>query len=107
MPSLPVISVRWCNRCVRLSVEQPRQWHYPAGYCTLGCGLPNGIGGKIALDDTPVVVLAGRRLYVHGTGTDHAAEMRLSLPIISGTMPDSNRSGTTWPPQIPLWVSMV
>ncbi len=37
----------------------PRSWHYPAGYCTLGCALPNAIGAKFALPDRPVVCLAG------------------------------------------------
>ncbi len=64
-------------------VEQPRQWHYPAGYCTLGCGLPNGIGGKLALDDTPVVVLAGDGGFMFTVQElITAAELRLSLPII-------------------------
>jgi len=64
-------------------VEQPRQWHYPAGYCTLGCGLPNGIGGKLALRDTPVVVLAGDGGFMFTVQElITAAELRLSLPII-------------------------
>jgi thiamine pyrophosphate-dependent acetolactate synthase large subunit-like protein len=64
-------------------VEQPRQWHYPAGYCTLGCGLPNGIGGKLALGDTPVVVLAGDGGFMFTVQElITAAELRLSLPII-------------------------
>ncbi len=31
-------------------VNQPRCWHYAkrAGFCTLGCALPNGIGAKLA-----------------------------------------------------------
>ncbi len=37
----------------------PRSWHYPAGYCTLGCALPNAIGAKFALPDRPVVCLVG------------------------------------------------
>ena len=64
-------------------VTQPRQWNYPAGYCTLGCGLPNGIGGKLALGDTPVVVLAGDGGFMFTVQElITAAELRLSLPII-------------------------
>lgn len=64
-------------------VEAPRLWHYPAGFCTLGCGLPNGIGGKLALPDAPVLVLAGDggvMFTIQELVT--AAELRLSLPII-------------------------
>ncbi len=64
-------------------VEQPRQWHYPAGYCTLGCGLPNGIGGKLALGETPVVVLAGDGGFMFTVQElVTAAELELALPII-------------------------
>jgi len=40
-------------------VEQPVCWHYPAGYCTLGCALPMAIGAKIAQPDRSVIALAG------------------------------------------------
>jgi len=42
-----------------MPVAAPRVWFYPAGYCALGCALPNAIGAKLALPDRPVVVLAG------------------------------------------------
>lgn len=42
-----------------MPVTEPRQWFYPAGYCALGCALPNAIGAKLALPDHPVVALAG------------------------------------------------
>ncbi|MGB0388509.1 MAG: 5-guanidino-2-oxopentanoate decarboxylase [Ardenticatenaceae bacterium] len=64
-------------------VEQPRLWHYPAGYCTLGCGLPNGIGAKLALPERPVVVLAGDGGFMFTVQElITAAELRLALPII-------------------------
>ena len=64
-------------------VEQPRQWHYPAGYCTLGCGLPNAIGAKFALPDTPMIVLAGDGGFMFTVQElVTAAEQNLSLPII-------------------------
>ena len=66
-----------------MPVELPRLWHYPAGFCTLGCGLPNGIGAKLALPDRPVVVLAGDGGFMF-TGQELvcAAELNLSLPVI-------------------------
>jgi 5-guanidino-2-oxopentanoate decarboxylase len=64
-------------------VDAPRLWHYPAGFCTLGCGLPNGIGAKMAQPDQSVVVLAGDGGFMF-TVNDliTAAELRLNLPII-------------------------
>ena len=62
----------------------PRTWGYPAGYCTLGCGLPNAIGAAFSLPKrTPIVCLAGdggfmftlQELIV-------AAEEGLGLPVI-------------------------
>lgn len=66
-----------------MPVEHPRLWHYPAGYCTLGCGLPNGIGAKLALPDRPVIVLAGDGGFMFTVQElITAAELGLSLPII-------------------------
>ncbi len=66
-----------------MNVEQPRLWHYPAGFCTLGCGLPNGIGAKLALPDQPVVVLAGDGGFMFTVQElITAAELGLNLPII-------------------------
>ena len=39
--------------------RQPRTWSYAAGYCALGCGLPNAIGAKLARPESQVVCLAG------------------------------------------------
>jgi thiamine pyrophosphate-dependent acetolactate synthase large subunit-like protein len=66
-----------------LPVEQPRCWHYPAGYCTLGCALPGAIGAKLAVPERPVIVLAGDGGFmftVQELAT--AVELELSLPII-------------------------
>ncbi len=65
------------------SVDAPGLFHYPAGFCTLGCGLPNGIGAKLALPKRPVVVLAGDGGFMF-TVNDliTAAELGLNLPII-------------------------
>ena len=40
-------------------VPRPRQWNYPSGLLHLGSGLPDAIGAKLALPDTPVVTIAG------------------------------------------------
>jgi len=64
-------------------MRKPRQWFFPAGYCTLGNALPNGIGAKFAKPDAPVTVLVGdggfmftmQELMV-------ASEHKLAMPII-------------------------
>jgi thiamine pyrophosphate-dependent acetolactate synthase large subunit-like protein len=64
-------------------VAKPRLWHYPAGYCTLGCGLPDAIGAKLALPDRPVVSFAGDGGFMFTVQElVTAAELKLSLPLI-------------------------
>jgi 5-guanidino-2-oxopentanoate decarboxylase len=64
-------------------VEHPRQWNYAAGYGTLGCALPNAIGGKLAVGDTPVVVLVGDGGFMFTVQElITAAELQFALPII-------------------------
>ena len=65
------------------NVAQPKLWHYPAGYCTLGCGLPDAIGAKLALPDTPVVTFVGDGGFMFTVQElVSAAELKLGLPII-------------------------
>lgn len=66
-----------------MPVEQPGCWHYPAGYCTLGCALPMAIGAKMAQPQRPVIALVGDGGFlftVQELAT--AAELGLSLPIV-------------------------
>jgi len=64
-------------------VAQPKLWHYPAGYCTLGCGLPDAIGAKLALPERPVVSFAGDGGFMFTVQElVTAAELKLPLPII-------------------------
>ena len=51
------IGAYWCRRL--FDVYEPRSFIYPWGFCTLGFGLPAGIGAKVARPDRPVVVLTG------------------------------------------------
>ncbi len=64
-------------------VPKPKLWHYPAGFCTLGCGLPDAIGAKLALPEVPVVTFAGDGGFMF-TAQEllTAAELKLALPII-------------------------
>jgi len=64
-------------------VPKPRLWHYPAGYCTLGCGLPDAIGARLALPDAPVVTFVGDGGFMFTVQElVTAAELKLALPII-------------------------
>ena len=66
-----------------MPVRQPRTWFYPAGYCALGCALPNAIGALSALPGQPLVVLAGDGGFMFTVQELMvAAELELSLPII-------------------------
>ncbi len=64
-------------------VAHPRLWHYPAGYCTLGCGLPDAIGAKLALPEQPVASFAGDGGFMFTVQElVTAAELGLALPIV-------------------------
>jgi len=66
-----------------LPVARPRQWFYPAGYCALGCALPNAIGAKLALPERPVIALAGDGGFMFTVQELMvAADLGLALPII-------------------------
>jgi thiamine pyrophosphate-dependent acetolactate synthase large subunit-like protein len=61
----------------------PRRWFYPAGYCALGCALPNAIGAKLALPERPVMVLAGDGGFMFTVQELMvASELGLPLPVI-------------------------
>lgn len=62
---------------------QPRTWHFPAGFGTLGYALPAAIGGKSASPRTPVAVIVGDggfQFTLQELGT--AVENKLPLAII-------------------------
>ncbi len=66
-----------------MPVARPRAWFYPAGYCALGCALPNAIGAKRALPERPVIVLAGDGGFMFTVQELMvAAELGLALPVI-------------------------
>ena len=69
--------------CFAFDVPKPRLWHYPAGYCTLGCALPDAIGAKLALPDVPVVTVAGDGGFMFTVQElVTAVELELPLPLI-------------------------
>ncbi len=65
------------------NVAKPKLWHYPAGYCTLGSGLPDAIGAKLALPQTPVVTFVGDGGFMFTVQElVTAAELNLPIPIV-------------------------
>lgn len=64
-------------------VDEPRCWHYAAGYCALGFAFPNAIGAKLAHPERAVLAIAGdggTMFTVQEFVT--AAELKLPLPLI-------------------------
>ncbi|MBU3671413.1 MAG: 5-guanidino-2-oxopentanoate decarboxylase [Sinobacteraceae bacterium] len=63
--------------------DEPRLWHHPSGYGTLGFALPAALGARVAYADRAIVALAGDygfQFTVQELGT--AVELGRSLPII-------------------------
>ena len=64
-------------------LEQPKHWHHPSGFGTLGYALPAAIGGAVARPNQPTLAIAGDygfQYTVQELGT--AVELGQALPII-------------------------
>ena len=61
-------------------VPAPRRFHYPGSYCTLGPGLPNAIGARLALPDSPVATFVGDGGFMF-TLQELVTAVELGLPI--------------------------
>jgi acetolactate synthase-1/2/3 large subunit len=65
------------------SVDRPRRFLYPAGFSTLGYGIPAAIGAKIAHPTRPVAALVGDGAAMFSLAEiATASELRLGLPVI-------------------------
>ncbi|HEX6509549.1 MAG TPA: 5-guanidino-2-oxopentanoate decarboxylase [Chloroflexota bacterium] len=65
------------------TVDRPRRFLYPAGFSTLGYGIPAAIGAKIAHPTRPVAALVGDGAGMFSIAEiAMASELRLGLPII-------------------------
>ena len=66
-----------------LPMSRPRQFLYPAGFATLGYGLPAAIGAKVAFPDRQVVCVMGDGGLMFTIGElATAVECRLGVPVI-------------------------
>lgn len=64
-------------------MSAPRQFLYPAGYSTLGYGLPAAIGAKLGQPERPVIVLQGDGGFMFSVQElVTAVEQGLSIPIV-------------------------
>jgi thiamine pyrophosphate-dependent acetolactate synthase large subunit-like protein len=64
-------------------MDRPGRFLYPAGYATLGYGLPSAIGATHACRRTPVVVLVGDGGFLFSVQELlTAVEQRLPLPVV-------------------------
>ena len=64
-------------------MTQPKHWHHPSGFGTLGYALPAAIGGAVARPGQPTMAIAGDygfQYSVQELGT--AVELSQALPII-------------------------
>lgn len=67
----------------RWPMDQPRQFLYPAGFATLGYGVPAAIGAKLAKPERPVLVLQGDGgLMFSIQELMTATALRLPIPIV-------------------------
>ena len=69
----------WCRRL--LDCYEPRNYVYPWGFCTLGFGLPAGIGAKLARPDRPVVVLNGDGGFLFNC-QELAVAVQFDIPLV-------------------------
>jgi acetolactate synthase-1/2/3 large subunit len=71
----------WAGRY--LPMYEPRTWHFPMQFCTLGWALPAAIGAKIARRERQVVALAGDGGFMFTCQElVTAAALGLNLPVI-------------------------
>ena len=60
----------------------PRSWLHPTGYGTLGYGLPAGIGGMLATDHRPGLVLVGDGGFLYTAQELATAVEELDRPLV-------------------------
>lgn len=61
-------------------MDYPYHWHHPTGFGTLGYALPAGIGGAVARQGKPTMVIAGDYGF-HYTMQELGAAVELGLPL--------------------------
>ncbi|MCA4076028.1 decarboxylase, partial [Pseudomonas kurunegalensis] len=60
----------------------PRSWLHPTGYGTLGYGVPAGIGGMLATDHRPGLVLVGDGGFLYTAQELATAVEELDRPLV-------------------------
>lgn len=80
------IAAYWCRRL--LDVYEPHTNVYPWGFCTLGFGVPAGVGAKAAQPNRPVVVISGDGGFLFNC-QELAIAAQFDLPIVVVIFNDS------------------
>ncbi len=85
------MTVFWADMLAAFPLYEPRTMLFPWGYGTLGFGIPEALGAKIACPERPVVAIVGDGAFLF-TGMDLATAMqfRLNVPIL---VPNNNAYG--------------
>lgn len=76
---------------VELSLYHPRTFLHPAGYVTMGHGIPAALGARVAYPDRPIVAIVGDGCF-QMTGMELATAMQEDLPIVIVIMNDKSLS---------------
>ena len=72
-----------------MPVSRPRTFLHPAGYVSMGYGLPAALGAKAALPQRTVVAVAGDGCFLM-SGMELATAVQEKLPIIVVLINDSS-----------------
>ena len=70
----------WADMLSIFPMYEPRTMLFPWGYGTLGFGIPEALGAKVAKPDAPVIAIAGDGAFLF-TGTELATAVQYSLNI--------------------------
>lgn len=85
------MTVFWADMLAAFPVYEPRTMLFPWGYGTLGFGIPEALGAKIACPKKPVIAIVGDGAFLF-TGMDLATaiQYKLNVPIL---IPNNNTYG--------------
>lgn len=85
------MTVFWADMLAAFPFYEPRTMLFPWGYGTLGFGIPEALGAKIACPEKPVIAIVGDGAFLF-TGMDLATaiQYKLNVPIL---VPNNNAYG--------------
>ncbi|HZQ07337.1 MAG TPA: thiamine pyrophosphate-binding protein [Anaerolineae bacterium] len=85
------MTVFWADMLATFPLYEPRTMLFPWGYGTLGFGIPETLGAKLACPERPVVSIVGDGAFLFtGMELATAIQYRLNVPIL---LPNNNAYG--------------